>query len=132
MQTCGILWVKLQENGCLFKNVHNFLKNCPQAMLACLRIFPCLGQDMSRQARTGTERSGQVTKGQVRSGQVRTALTSSGWDRTGQEKSGRVRSGLAKKSILSTRNQTLKSSCQKEPFRKSKSAHIIQNFDHDT
>ena len=25
-----------------FKNVHNFLKNCPQAMLACLQIFPLI------------------------------------------------------------------------------------------
>ena len=33
---------KLQKNCCLSKNVHNFLKNCPQAMLACLRLFPCL------------------------------------------------------------------------------------------
>ena len=27
---------------CSSKTVQNFLKNCPQAMLACLRLFPCL------------------------------------------------------------------------------------------
>ena len=32
----------LNCNWCLSKNVHNFLKNCPQAKLACLRLFPCL------------------------------------------------------------------------------------------
>ena len=30
------------KDCCLSKNVHNFLKNCPQALLACLRLFPCL------------------------------------------------------------------------------------------
>ena len=33
---------KMTKNCCLSKNVHNFLKNCLQAMLACLRLFPCL------------------------------------------------------------------------------------------
>ena len=27
----------------LYKNVHNFFKNYPQAMLTCLQLFPCLG-----------------------------------------------------------------------------------------
>ena len=39
MQTCSNWWVKTAKNRCLYKNVHNFLKNCPQAMLACLRKY---------------------------------------------------------------------------------------------
>ena len=42
MQTCGHLWVHLTKICCLSKKIHNFLKICPQAVLACLRLFPCL------------------------------------------------------------------------------------------
>ena len=38
----GILWHELQKICCLFKNVHNFLKNCLQALLACFQLFPRL------------------------------------------------------------------------------------------
>ena len=31
-----------KKTCCLSKNVHNFLMNCLQAMLACLWLFPCL------------------------------------------------------------------------------------------
>ena len=36
MQTCGHRMVKTVNFFCLFIDVHNFLKNCPKAMLALL------------------------------------------------------------------------------------------------
>ena len=43
------LWALMGKNckkNCfLTKHVHNFLKNSPQALLACLRLFPCLFKD---------------------------------------------------------------------------------------
>ena len=32
----------MPKNDFLSKNVHSFLKNYPQATLACLQLFPCL------------------------------------------------------------------------------------------
>ena len=40
------LWVltgKTERKFLFSKNVHNFHNNCPQAMLAFLRLFTCLG-----------------------------------------------------------------------------------------
>ena len=42
MQACWHLQLQTVEKSCLSKNIHIFLKNCPQAVLACLRLFPCL------------------------------------------------------------------------------------------
>ena len=42
MESCGHSFESSPEICSLSRNVHNFLKKCPQAMLACLRLFSCL------------------------------------------------------------------------------------------
>ena len=46
IKNCGHDWCELPKICYLSKNIHNFLKNCPQAMLAYSRLFPCLEMDL--------------------------------------------------------------------------------------
>ena len=42
MHTCGHWWVKTASKLLFIQKGHNLLKNCPQALFACLQLFPYL------------------------------------------------------------------------------------------